>query len=50
VSFVDAAGACGIGLGVGDTARVDSSAVGGERQLACQLAERLATIIETKLP
>jgi len=50
VSFVDAAGACGVGIGVGDTSRVDSSAVGGDQELGCRLAEQLATIVEQKLP
>jgi hypothetical protein len=50
VSFVDAAGSCGVGIGVGDTSRVDSSAVGGDQELGCQLAGQLATIVERKLP
>lgn len=50
VSFVDAAGACGVGIGVGDKSRVDSSAVGGDQELGCQLATQLATIVERKLP
>lgn len=49
-SFVDAAGVCGVSLGVGEDARVDSTAVGGDQQQGCQLATRLATLVEPKLP
>jgi hypothetical protein len=50
VSFVDAAGVCGVSLGVGEDARVDSTAVGGEQQQGCRLATQLATLVEPKLP
>jgi hypothetical protein len=50
VRFTDPTGTCGVGLGVGESSRVDNTAVGGDQQVACQLAEQLATIIETKLP
>jgi hypothetical protein len=50
VSYVDAAGACGVGIGVGDSSRVDSSAVGGDEQLSCQIAQQLASLVEPKLP
>jgi hypothetical protein len=50
VSFVDAAGVCGVSLGVGDSARVDNTAVGGDQQQGCQLAARLAALVEPKLP
>lgn len=48
--FTDATGTCGVSLGVGDSSRVDNTAVGGDQQLGCQLAEQLATIVERKLP
>ncbi|MBB4906447.1 DUF3558 domain-containing protein [Actinophytocola algeriensis] len=50
VSFVDAAGVCGVSLGVGEDARVDSTAVGGDQQQGCGLAQQLATLVEPKLP
>jgi Protein of unknown function (DUF3558) len=50
VSFVGAAGACGVGIGVGDSSRVDSSAIGGDEQLSCQIAQQVATLVEPKLP
>jgi hypothetical protein len=50
VSFVDAAGVCGVSVGVGEDARVDSTAVGGDQQQGCALATRLATLVEPKLP
>jgi hypothetical protein len=50
VSFVDAAGVCGVSLGVGEDARVDSTAVGGDQQQGCRLATQLATLVEPKLP
>lgn len=50
VSFVDAAGVCGVSVGVGDDARVDSTAVGGDQQQGCQLAAQLAALVEPKLP
>ncbi|MDQ3787107.1 MAG: DUF3558 domain-containing protein [Actinomycetota bacterium] len=50
VSFVDAAGVCGVSLRVGDTARVDNTAVGGDQQQGCQLAAQLAALVEPKLP
>lgn len=50
VSFVDAAGVCGVSLGVGEDARVDSTAVGGVQQQGCQLAAQLAALVEPKLP
>jgi hypothetical protein len=48
--FTDATGTCGVSLGVGDSSRVDNTAVGGDQQLGCQIAEQLATIVERKLP
>lgn len=50
VSFVDAAGVCGVSLGVGEDARVDNTAVGGNQQQGCELAARLAALVEPKLP
>ena len=50
VSFVDAAGVCGVSLAVGDTARIDNTAVGGDQQQGCQLAAQLAAHVEPKLP
>jgi hypothetical protein len=50
VRFTDAAGACGIGLAVGATSRVDSSAVGGDAQQGCGLAAQLAAHVEPGLP
>lgn len=50
VSFVDAAGVCGVSLGVGEDARVDNTAVGGDQQQGCQLAAQLAALVEPKLP
>lgn len=50
VSFVDGAGVCGVSLGVTETSRVDHTATGGDQRLACQLAERLAVLVEPALP
>ena len=50
VSFVDAAGVCGVSLAVGDSARVDNTAVGGDQQQGCALAAQLAALVEPKLP
>jgi len=50
VSFVDAAGVCGVSLGVGEESRVDSTAVGGVEQQGCQLAAQLAALVEPNLP
>ncbi len=50
VSFVDVAGVCGVSLGVGEGARVDNTAVGGDQQQGCQLAAQLAALVEPKLP
>ncbi len=50
VSFVDAIGNCGVAIAVGDSARVETSAIGGEQQQACQLANQLATLVEPRLP
>lgn len=50
VSFVDEAGVCGVSLGVGEDARVDNTAVGGDQQQGCQLAAQLAALVEPKLP
>lgn len=48
--FIDITGGCGVGIGVGDTSRVDASAVGGEQDLACEHATALATLVEPALP
>jgi hypothetical protein len=50
ISFVDAAGVCGVGIGVGDSSRVDSSAIGGDEQLSCRIAQQMASLVEPKLP
>jgi hypothetical protein len=47
--FTDDTGTCGVSLGVGRS-RVDNTAVGGDQQLGCQLAEQLATTVAPKLP
>jgi hypothetical protein len=49
-SFVAPGGSCGVSLGVGESSRVDSTAVGGDRQQGCQLAASLAALVEPKLP
>ncbi|WP_459713942.1 DUF3558 family protein [Actinophytocola sp. KF-1] len=50
VSFVDAAGVCGVSLEVGDSTRVDNTAVGGDQTQGCRLAAQLAALVEPKLP
>jgi hypothetical protein len=50
VSFVGPTGSCGVSLGVGDTSRVDSTAVGGDQQQGCQLAGQVAAAVEPELP
>lgn len=47
--FTDDTGTCGVSLAVGES-RVDNTAVGGDQQLGCQLAEQLATTVASKLP
>jgi hypothetical protein len=47
--FTDDTGTCGVSLSVGRS-RVDNTAVGGDQQLGCQLAEQLATTVAPKLP
>jgi len=49
-SFIGPTGSCGVSLGVGDSSRVDNTAVGGEQQQGCQLAAQLAALVEPKLP
>lgn len=50
-SWTDPAGACGVSLGVTESSRIDNSAIGGtNQQLACQLAQQLATAVERRLP
>jgi hypothetical protein len=50
VSFVDSTGTCGVAIAVGDTSRVETSALGGDKEQACAAASQVATIIEPKLP
>lgn len=50
VSFVDATGVCGISIRVGDSTRVDHTAVGGDEKQGCALAAQLAALVEPKLP
>jgi hypothetical protein len=49
-SFSDATGTCGVSLGVGAASRVDNTAVGGDHGLGCEVAARLAAVVEPKLP
>jgi hypothetical protein len=49
-SFTGPAGGCGVSIGVGTGSRVDNTAVGGDQQQGCQLAARLAALVEPKLP
>ncbi|MFC4858823.1 DUF3558 domain-containing protein [Actinophytocola glycyrrhizae] len=49
-SFVGPTGSCGVSLAVGDSARVDNTAVGGAQQQGCELAARLAALVEPNLP
>jgi hypothetical protein len=49
-SFVGPTGSCGVSLGVGESSRVDNTAVGGAQQQACQFAARLAALVEPNLP
>lgn len=49
-SFIAPAGSCGVSLGVGDDSRVDNTAVGGDQQQGCQLAAKLAALVEPELP
>jgi hypothetical protein len=49
-SFVGPTGSCGVSLGVSESTRVDSTAVGGEQQQGCQVAEQLAALVEPNLP
>ncbi|MGB3442891.1 MAG: DUF3558 family protein [Actinophytocola sp.] len=49
-SFIGPAGGCGVSLGVGESSRVDNTAVGGDQQQGCQLAAQLAALVEPKLP
>lgn len=50
VTFVDAAGNCGVGIAVTETSRVETSATGGDQEVACRLSNQLAKAIEPKLP
>ncbi|MFC0533679.1 DUF3558 family protein [Phytohabitans kaempferiae] len=49
-SFTGPAGGCGMSLGVGTTARVDTTAVGGDEATACRLAAEMARAVEPSLP
>lgn len=49
-SFVAPGGSCGVSLGVGESSRVDNTAVGGDQQQGCQLAASMAALVEPKLP
>ncbi len=49
-SFVGPTGSCAVSLGVGPSSRVDSTAVGGDAQQACQLVAQLAPAVEPELP
>lgn len=49
-SFIGTAGGCGVSVGVGESARVDNTAVGGNQQQGCQLVTQLATLVEPELP
>ncbi|MET8798026.1 DUF3558 family protein [Nocardia sp. NPDC004568] len=50
VTFFAPSGGCGVGLGVTETSRVDSTAVGGDEELACRLAADLAALVAPALP
>jgi len=49
-SFIGPTGSCGVSLGVGESSRVDNTAVGGNQQQGCTLAAQLAALVEPKLP
>lgn len=50
VSYIGPAGGCGVSLGVGDSSRVDNTAVGGGQDQGCQIVAQLAALVEPKLP
>lgn len=50
VTFNDSTGGCIVSIAVGDAARVDSLATGGNLQRGCELANQLAAAIEPQLP
>jgi hypothetical protein len=50
MTVTGAGGNCRIGLEVTESSRVDATAVGGEVELACRLATRVAGVIEPRLP
>jgi hypothetical protein len=50
VTFNDSTGGCIVSIAVGDTARADSLATGGNLQRGCELASQLAAAIEPQLP
>jgi hypothetical protein len=50
VQYVPPAAGCAVGVAVSDSSRVDTQAVGGAQQKACELALQLATFVEPELP
>lgn len=50
VTFNDSTGGCVVSIAVGDAARVDSLATGGNLQRGCELANQLAAAVEPQLP
>lgn len=50
VTYSPPAGGCAVSMAVGESSRVDTQAIGGDDQKACQLAMQLATLVEPELP
>lgn len=48
--YTGTTGGCAVSLAVSEETRVDATAVGGELQQGCVLAQQLATIVEPNLP
>lgn len=50
VRFTGTTGGCAVSLGVTEESRVDATAVGGDPQQGCTVAQQLATAVEPNLP
>ncbi|TWE14318.1 uncharacterized protein DUF3558 [Prauserella muralis] len=49
VLFLEPTGGCAVSLAVTETSRIDNTAHGGDQQLACRFATRLAELVEPNL-
>ena len=50
VTFIDPTGLCVVSIAAGDSARVDTLATGGDARRGCELAARMAELVEPRLP